>query len=115
MISGLWDEFAGRAAAAGQAGAFEQVVGELDVRADAFHRGGAERVVDRLRQRLGRRRGPRAERERERGGRHADGDDQTAQQQQAVEGKTAEDVHGVQSGSLDDLSNSRLALKLRGS
>ena len=46
-------ELAGRAAPVAQAGAFKEMVGELDVRADAFGRRAAERVVNRVGQRLG--------------------------------------------------------------
>ena len=79
-----------------EAGAFEQVVGERDARADAldlFPAGPAERVVDRLRERLGRRRRARRRARGERRGGDADDDHQPAQQQQAREGETSEDVH----------------------
>jgi hypothetical protein len=83
--------------AAGEAGAFEQVVGELDAGADAFELRrlrGDEGAVDGLGKRLGRRGRPGVDGEGDRRGRHADHDDQSADQQQARERETTEDVHG---------------------
>ncbi len=92
-MSGLELSWLASPPAACEVGAFEQVVGELDARADAAHLRRRQRVVDCVGERLGWWRRTRADSQGQRGYADPDSHHHAAQQQQAGEGEAAQDVH----------------------